>query len=127
MEIINNIFMWLSGFVFGWWVMGKFAKKAMQEVLMNLDLTEEQLIEALKKSNAEFMIEDEEGNDITNHVPIRIEKHGEQLYAYTVKDNTFIAQGTDADSLFTRMRERFKNVEFRVDRENGAEHIKGYI
>jgi len=127
MDIFETLVIWASGFVVGWMVMGKLAKLGMIEILQNLDLPKEKLLEALRKSNADFMIEDEEGNDITDHIAIRIEKVNGQLLAYRENDNTFIAQGIDAKDLLDHIADRFEGKNFRVDESKGAEHLKGYI
>lgn len=124
MDMLTLILMWASGFVAGWWLMGRLAKQAMIKTLTQLDLSEEQLIQAMRERNPDFLVEDEEGNDITHMEEIRIEKVGDQLYAYKLLDDSFVAQGTDAESLMARMHERYTNKTFSVDEAHGAEYLK---
>lgn len=127
MTVIETLLIWGSGFAVGWWIMGKLAKAAMAEILTNLNLSDEALQEALRKSGADFLVEDEEGNDLTDAIPIRVEKVDDQLLAYRVVDNTFIAQGDTAKQLLDRIGERFEGQRFRVDENRGAKHLEGHI
>ena len=75
--------------------------------------------------NLDIAIEDDQGNDISDYVPIRIERHEDRFIAYTDDDDIFLAQSSDIDELFDRMRERLgKDTKFRVDDDKGAEYVK---
>ena len=68
----------------------------------------------------EGMIEDDELTD----VEIRIEQHNDQLYAYAIKGNEFIAQGKTKEELIAAIEKRMSNVKLIISQEHGAEFMK---
>jgi len=127
MSILEGVLIFTAGLVIGGKIVGYFSKLGLKTILENLNVSEEELQEALRKSGADFLIEDEEGNDITEAVPIRVEKVDDQLLAYRVLDNTFIAQGDTAKQLLERIGDRFGSQQFRIDDERGGKYLEGHI
>ena len=67
-----------------------------------------ELVSELKKHTAE-------DNDDSSEEKIKIEKHHETYYAFGANDR-FLGQGSTFDDLFTSIKKRFPNEDFRVDK-----------
>ena len=57
-------------------------------------------------------------------VEIKIEQHNDQLYAFHVDSNEFIAQGKTKEDLLTAIEKRMTNVKLIISQENGSELVK---
>ncbi len=49
---------------------------------------------------------------------MRLERHGEVIYAFTVENDTFIAQGTTLEELDSAIQKRFPGKKFRIKESN---------
>jgi hypothetical protein len=65
---------------------------------------------------------DEEGYQIVN---IKIEKHGEVLYAFRKDDDQFLGQGDSKESLIKRLGEKAVGIRMVIDEGDGADLIGG--
>ena len=54
---------------------------------------------------------------------VRLEQIDGQIFAYSLKDDLFLGQGTDRDSLVKRLTENLSNVRVVIAKEHGAELI----
>jgi len=54
---------------------------------------------------------------------VRLEKIGDTIYAYSIKDDQFLGQGTDRDTLIQRLTENLTNVRVIIAKEHGADLI----
>ena len=64
------------------------------------------------------------GSDGKTVIDIKVEQHEGQLYAYTVNQNQFIAQGQTSDELLGRILDKYPtNVRVICDVANGGELI----
>ena len=54
---------------------------------------------------------------------VRLEKIGDTIYAYSIKDDQFLGQGTDRDTLIQRLTENLTNVRVTIAKEHGADLI----
>ena len=54
---------------------------------------------------------------------VRLEKIGDTIYAYSIKDDQFLGQGTDRDTLVQRLTENLTNVRVIIAKEHGADLI----
>lgn len=63
-------------------------------------------------------------DDQLTDVEIKIEKHNDQLYAFHLANNEFIAQGKTREELLDAIEKRMNNVKLIISQENGAEFIK---
>lgn len=54
---------------------------------------------------------------------IRIEQHQGQLYAWTVQDNQFLAQGKDREALIQAITDRVCDVRIVVHQSDGAAYL----
>lgn len=109
----------------GWKIREAWMMLTMRQILKDLGITDEQLRDLARQQNIELPgIESEEDSD-TPVVDLKIEQHGDALYAYQTKDDQFIAQSNSADGLLERIIERFPaGTRVVFDRSNGGELIK---
>lgn len=57
-------------------------------------------------------------------IEIRIEQHQGQLFAWRISDEAFLAQGSDRESLFRSLEQRFGSGRYVVRKEEGADLIR---
>ena len=62
--------------------------------------------------------------DSLTDIEVRIEKVNDQLYAFRVENDEFIAQGKTKEDLLTAIEQRMNNVKLIISQENGAEFVK---
>ena len=62
-------------------------------------------------------LEVKEGS-VENRTKMRLEKHGELIYAFEEETDTFIAQGKDLLALDEAIRKRFPDKKFSVQEQN---------
>ncbi len=62
-------------------------------------------------------------------IQIRIEKHGEELFAYRVDNGTFLSQSKSGKELVASIKELFKDqmVNIVIHHEDGAEYVQEYF
>jgi DNA-binding transcriptional MerR regulator len=66
----------------------------------------------------------DESDDHLESIEIKIEQHGDQLYAFRLDTDQFLGQGVDRESLINRLSEKMVNVRLVISEENGADLIK---
>jgi hypothetical protein len=98
-------------------------------ILEDLGVSTEQIQEAARKAGLEELAEEQTGNSDAGEVTltpieIKIEQHGNNLYAYRLDNDQFLGQGTDREQLIQRLTENLTNVRLIISEENGAGHIK---
>lgn len=65
--------------------------------------------------DSELLFDEEEKEDRTK---MRLERHGDVIYAYSEEDGTFLAQGSDLKGLDTAIRARFPDRKFAIQEQN---------
>lgn len=88
----------LIGFIFGW------------------NARERRAMNSLRKYIT--AMEEQEANKEGDYTAMRLERHGEIVYAFTEEDNSFIAQGTDVYELDEAIKARFPEQKFKVKEDN---------
>jgi hypothetical protein len=96
MEYILLILIFLVGAVLGWRLREKAAVRNLSKII---DSAEEQQEDLLR-------------------IPVNIQRVDGELMAYSIKDNSFMAQGWDWDELEQRLISRFPGKKFKATREN---------
>lgn len=86
------------GFAFGWTARERYAMRVVKELLRESA--------QLEQDNAE------------PRTKMRLERHGEVIYAYTTDGDEFIAQGRDLEELDKAIVERFPGKKFSVQEQN---------
>ncbi len=127
----------LLTFIFAFWLGSKlstiFNRIIFREVLKDLNISPDQIKQLLMKKG----VTAEEIQTIVGETPeaaaeqqpretieIKIEEHQGQLYAFRCDNDQFLGQGTDRDSLVARIAEKYKNTQFIVPKDQGADLIR---
>ena len=99
MEYILLFLIFLAGVVWGWRLREKAAVRTLSKIIDSAeDLSEEQ-------------------QDLLR-IPVNIQRVDGELMVYSIKDNSFMAQGWDWDELEQRLTSRFPGKKFQATREN---------
>lgn len=120
------------GFWFGWKIQEYLMLGMTKLLLKDLGITNEQLIKVAKDSakllgqEYEDRIREIEAKskdiDGLEQIEIKVEKHGEMLYAFRNDNDQFLGQGVDKESLVEAMAHRVSNVRCTV--VEGNEYMK---
>lgn len=98
MEFVILIGAIVVGFVGGWNAREAYAVRRVNELLEQIEEQEEETTETSER--------------------IRLELHGDVIYAYTVENDTFIAQGSTIEELDTAVQARFPGKKFLIKESN---------
>jgi hypothetical protein len=113
------------GIFIGWQAAKRVHLQGFRELLRALKVTEQDLLRAMIKiQSGEWQLEDVEGTKDHTVVDVKLEQVGTAIYAYRKSDDTFLAQGTDADSLIARLNENLTPCRVVVAQEDGADLLQ---
>ena len=122
MDIFLIILAVALGFVIGWRVNEHIHQSILTDLLKRAGVTAEDLEKALDKLSTEI---DEDVTALTSaKVYVRVERVNDQIFMFRKDTNEFLAQGTTARDLLDALTKRFKDMEFTVTKEDGAELLK---
>jgi hypothetical protein len=122
MDIFLIILAVALGFVIGWRVNEHIHQSILTDILKRAGVTAEDLEKALDKLSTEI---DEDVTALTSaKVYVRVERVNDQIFMFRKDTNEFLAQGTTAKDLLDALTKRFKDMEFTVTKEDGAELLK---
>jgi hypothetical protein len=121
MDIFLIILAVALGFVIGWRVNEHIHQSILTDLLQRAGVTAEDLEKALDKLSTEI---DESPAADTTKVYVRVERVNEQIFMFRKDTNEFLEQGTTARDLLDALTKRFKDMEFTVTKEDGAELLK---
>ena len=126
--IIEFLIVFALGCWIGSWVRGTWMALSFREILKDLGVTEQQLRKLAQDNNIKID-EDKLKDTITGEITvtpmeIKIEQHGDMLYAYKLEDDQFLGQGTDREALIQRLTENLTNVRLIIAEENGAKLLQ---
>lgn len=132
MELVTFLLGIFLGTIFGFRAAQRFYITAFRKLLEVLNVSRQDLIQAVKKTaGPELLIQIEEIEaaqrsepQAQQHIEIRVERVGEQLYAYRMDNDVFVGQGGTPDDLIARIAESYKNTKFTVPKDHGAEFMK---
>ena len=121
--------MWLEliiVFMLGWFVGAKVTniwnQVTFREILKDLGVTETQMKELAQKNG--IPVDDDSAKQELPVIEVKIEKHGDQLFAFRKDNDQFLGQGTDRDALIDRLTQNLNNVRVIIDKEDGADLLK---
>ena len=119
----------IVAFVVGWRLGMEVHARIFAKILEELGVTEEDLDGLLKNLNEdmgeeETASQEEIEEELLEEIPIKIEQHQGQLYAFRVDNDAFLGQGADRESLIKRLTETMNGVRLTVSEENGSRYIK---
>jgi hypothetical protein len=119
-ELINYTIVAVIAFWIGWRV-----RTAI--ILAKMSLQPEKMIKLLEQVKAinDKELDSDSGIEQISSDELRIERVGEQLYAYTKNNNEFIAQGNDLESVLNSAHRRFPDRTFfgTIESTNSAKEI----
>jgi len=126
------IFFFVLGAAVGFWIAQYMYMGALQKILDELGITEDQLrkvadnlgvsVPSPKPQTIEI---DGETFEYTDYVEVRVEKLDDVYYAYDDNTNQFIAQESDPSLLLERLVAHFPaNTRVNIDPANGGKYLK---
>jgi len=125
-DIITLVIIFAAGFYVGWKLQEKLMFITMAEMFRKAGITNTELDRFIGHwSNEEGMVnpsKDDEGYEIVN---IKIERHGEALYAFRKDNDQFIGQGDSKESLIARLGEKAVGLRLVIEEGDGADLIGG--
>ena len=107
-------------FVLGWWLGSKITGHSQlllfKQILTDLKISNADLVRVARKTGADFITPEQEATlkaaeeaDL-EQIEIKVEKHGEMLYAFRADNDQFLGQGTSREELIKAMSDRLRNV-----------------
>lgn len=119
----------IFAFVVGWKLGMEVHARIFADMLEKLGVTEKDLdglLKNLKKEQGEEpeASQEEIEEELLEEIPIKIEQHQGQLYAFRVDNDAFLGQGVDRESLIKRLTETMNGVRLTISEENGSRYIK---
>jgi hypothetical protein len=114
-------------FYIGWKVNEAWMLLSFRTILQELKVSNDQLQKIARDKGIQLTeTEPDTDSDPGQNLPeleVRLEKIGDQIFAYSLKDDLFLGQGTDRDSLVQRLTENLTNVRVTIAKEHGADLI----
>lgn len=100
---------------------------AIVSFLIGWNLAENHTKRSLRRYVTKRMEEDQQPT--FERIQIRVEKHGEKLFAYRVDNDAFLSQSNNGKDLVEQLREKFndRTVNIIIHADDGAEYIKEYF
>ena len=116
----------IFAFVVGWKLGMEVHARIFAKMLEELGITEKDLDQLLKKAQGEESeaSQEEIEEELLEEIPVKIEQHQGQLYAFRVDNDAFLGQGVDRESLIKRLTETMNGVRLTISEENGSRYIK---
>lgn len=129
---MDGILLLAAVFAAGWFIGSRltaaFHIRLFKMILEDLKISNKDLIRVARENGAGFITEEQEARlaaaeaaDL-EHIEIKVEKHGDMLYAFRVDNDKFLGQGTSRDALIAEMAHHIKNVRCTV--VEGDEYMK---
>lgn len=94
---------------------------AFLKILEELKITNEHLLRVAQKQGL-VLPETPPRSDLPE-LEVRLEKIGNEIYAYSVEGDRFLGQGRDRDTLIQRLTENLSDVRVIISAEHGSELI----
>ena len=121
-DILLLVALFFVGFALGFKVSDVWHTRMIREILERAGLDDEKLRKVVTSIRAELPEGHEDG---LPKVEVKIEQHGEQLYAYRADNDEFLGQGADRESLITAIQEKTKdNFIMVVRQDQGGELLQ---
>jgi hypothetical protein len=120
--MIDTIAIFLLGMLLGWATNNLWNKWIFEQLLKRLNVTDCDLNKLTEDLEKEIQEENKPGEDLPE-LEIRIEQVNGHLYAYSLEDQRFIAQGRDREQLLENLVHNLNQVRVICHESNGAHHI----
>lgn len=113
-------------FSLGWWIGSRITavlhRAVFLSLLKELGVSDEQLRDLARRAGLEIPEESPAaGPDGATVIPVKLEQHSGQIYAFRKSDDKFLGQGPDTDSLIARLNETMTPCRVVVSKEDGAD------
>ena len=120
MEYIIGI---IVGAFVGWKVADWLHLGSLIMILKEFKITEDQIREVLEREG-ELPKDSSKAAPGKNILSIKVEKHGEQLYAFELETDRFLGQGATSEDLAKKILEKVPSgLEIHCDIKNGCEYF----
>jgi hypothetical protein len=111
-------------FIIGWKLNELLMALSFKKILEELKITDKDLKALAQKNGIELADDTPAENTKGPEINIRIEQIDSRLFAYELGQDSFVAQGDDADQLLSRIIERFPvGTKITVMKEHGGDLI----
>ena len=113
----------IVGAFIGWKVADWLHLGSLIMILKEFKITEDQIREVLEREG-ELPKDSSKDSSGKTVLSIKIEKHGEQLYAFELENDRFLGQGATSEDLAKKILEKIpKGTEVHCDVKNGGEYF----
>ena len=121
--MLEFIIVFALGWIIGWRINDAVRTAAIKALLKELGVTDQDLRAAAARNGIILAdAPDTAADDAV--VEVKLEQHGGQIFAYRKSDDTFLAQGTDRDSLIERLNQTMRPCRILIDKEDGADLLQ---
>jgi hypothetical protein len=115
-------------FYIGWKVNEAWMLLSFRTILQELKISNDQLVKIARDKGIQLTETDpdpepESDPGVPALLEVRLEQIDGQIFAYSLKDDQFLGQGTDRDTLVQRLTENLTNVRVIIAKEHGADLI----
>jgi hypothetical protein len=121
--MLELVIVFALGWILGWKINDALRTAAIKALLKELGVTDQDLRAAAARNGIEISAAPDTAADETV-VEVKLEQHGGQIFAYRKSDDTFLAQGTDRDSLIERLNQTMRPCRIVIDKEDGADLLQ---
>ena len=121
--MLELVIVFALGWIIGWRINDALRTAAIKALLKELGVTDQDLRAAAARNGIEISAAPDTAADETV-VEVKLEQHGGQIFAYRKSDDTFLAQGTDRDSLIERLNQTMRPCRILIDKEDGADLLQ---
>lgn len=126
--MIEIIIVAVIAFALGHRISTIFHVLSFKRILDELGVTREQMIQLARKNGMDLSEIEPSKDQFTETaekiLAVKLEQHGEQIYAFRKDTDQFLGQGPDADSLILRLGETLKPCRIKISKEDGAELLQ---
>ena len=125
MDMDLVLFLIPVAFYIGWKANEAWMLLSFRTILEELKISNDQLIKIAESKGIKLTDSQPEPDpgDTLPELEVRLEQINGQIFAYSLKDDQFLGQGTDRDSLVKRLTENLSNVRVVIAKEHGADLI----
>ena len=107
----------------GYRVANHLHQAVLSDLLQRVGITPERLQDIMKDLQKEIDTEEGKTSEFPN-LEIKVEQHGDVMYAYRKDTGLFLAQGKTREELITMISEKVSNVTLVIAEADGAKLVK---
>ena len=122
-DILAFVLGCILGGIVGYQAADRLHKVLIPDIFRRAGVTPEKLEAVMKDLQREINIEEGKTSEFPN-LEIKVEQHGDRMYAYRKDSGLFLAQGKTRDELIAMITEKVSNVTLVISEADGAALIK---